>query len=278
VARASAGMVCGREVECGVAAGRDGGVAMARAAEAGGAGEKSAAGAAGAEQQADGRASRDAAVVSSAGGREGSNAGAHAASGQRLGSGDGGGAPTATANRRHASASERVSVHYDGRGNSSGGGSAGSHAGGSAWSGEGSDDDREAGRVGEPIGCVGDTTVWVRAAVVAKGRGEAVWRAGRRGDMVRLRDVELVAGRRRRRVGASGRRRGDRGASGVSGAAEYDGEEERSRGGAVEAVVVEAGAAKRGRYAVGSRWHEGTMVLKAVQMGSIALQWRYGDG
>ena len=45
----------------------------------------------------------------------------------------------------------------------------------------------------------------------------------------------------------------------------------------LDGLVATAGVRRR-RYAVGARWHEGTLVLMARQMESPALKWRYGDG
>ena len=55
------------------------------------------------------------------------------------------------------------------------------------------------------------------------------------------------------------------------------GAESEGRGVEMEEVVATAGRG-RGRYAVGARWHDGTMAMMAGQRGNAALQWRYGDG
>ena len=54
-------------------------------------------------------------------------------------------------------------------------------------------------------------------------------------------------------------------------------EEGSDRGAVLDGLVATAGVRRR-RYVVGAKWHEGTMVQMTRQMGSPALQWRFGDG
>ena len=134
---------------------------------------------------------------------------------------------------------------------------------------------------GEAVGCVAGTAVWVRADLASTGRGEAVWRAGRRSGRMRLRDVRL----------------GDGGANTLCGRSDSDGKRRRFslpfEGGENSVLanpsmnseweymldeVMEDAERGRRRYVVGARWHEGAIVLCARQMGNPALLWRYGDG
>ena len=52
--------------------------------------------------------------------------------------------------------------------------------------------------------------------------------------------------------------------------------------GVMEAAVIEqtidAAHKGQGHYAVGSRWHEGTLREMMKAIGSPSLAWRYGDG
>ena len=49
-------------------------------------------------------------------------------------------------------------------------------------------------------------------------------------------------------------------------------------GDTMEEVLVMASGGRAGRYAVGSRWHEPTMIAMMRQFGSPSLRWRFGDG
>ena len=49
-------------------------------------------------------------------------------------------------------------------------------------------------------------------------------------------------------------------------------------GDTVEEIMVMADAGRVGRYDVGSRWHEPTMIAMMRQFGSPSLRWRFGDG
>ena len=42
--------------------------------------------------------------------------------------------------------------------------------------------------------------------------------------------------------------------------------------------TIEAAHKGRGRYAVGSRWHEAMLIEMLRALGSPSLEWRYGDG
>ena len=49
-------------------------------------------------------------------------------------------------------------------------------------------------------------------------------------------------------------------------------------GDTMEEILVMASGGRVGRYAVGSRWHEPTMIAMLRQFGSPSLRWRFGDG
>jgi len=51
----------------------------------------------------------------------------------------------------------------------------------------------------------------------------------------------------------------------------------RGQGGELEWAIMEASKGKT-RYAVGSRWHERSLIEMLTKIGSPSLQWRYGDG
>ena len=138
------------------------------------------------------------------------------------------------------------------------------------------------GGCGEAVGCVGGVSVHVRAALVVSGRGEALWRAGKRGGVLRLRDVTLGSGVGYGCVGSvkrqkTERRMGTWSDGGIYSAQATVGEGGSDRGVVLDGLVATAGVGRR-RYVVGARWHEGTMGQMARQMGSPALQWRFGDG
>ena len=128
------------------------------------------------------------------------------------------------------------------------------------------------------MGYVGDVPVRVRAALLASGRGEAVWRAGRRGGAVRLRDVTLGRGAGRGCMNSVGDKHltAD-GVGGLSSVWAVASERDSGWGDAVVDAAVGAGAGRR-RYVVGARWHEGALVMMTQQMRNPALLWRYGDG
>ena len=43
-------------------------------------------------------------------------------------------------------------------------------------------------------------------------------------------------------------------------------------------LAIEVAHTGRGRYAVGSRWHEAVLIRMLRALGSPSLEWRYGDG
>ena len=49
-------------------------------------------------------------------------------------------------------------------------------------------------------------------------------------------------------------------------------------GDTMEEVLVMASGGRNGQYAVGSRWHEPTMIAMLRHFGSPSLRWRFGDG
>ena len=51
----------------------------------------------------------------------------------------------------------------------------------------------------------------------------------------------------------------------------------KGQGGELEWAITEAYKGKT-RYAVGSRWHERTLIEMLTKLGSPSLKWRYGDG
>ena len=127
------------------------------------------------------------------------------------------------------------------------------------------------------MGYVGGVSVHVRAALVASGRGEALWRAGRRGGVMRLRDVTLGGGAGGGCTDSVRRRKQSRLESGIGGGLSSVQATVSDRGGDQEDVMAAAAAGRR-RYVVGARWHEGALVMMARQMRNPALLWRYGDG
>ena len=129
----------------------------------------------------------------------------------------------------------------------------------------------------------------------------ACWKAGRRRVgrtvVVRLRDVRMEGGERGGWSASGGDESVPGGASQLLNRTGSDSEcsDEKSKfgkfgsncgsagsiamdGDTMEEVMVMASAGRVGRYAVGSRWHEPTMIAMLRQFGSPSLRWRFGDG
>ena len=130
----------------------------------------------------------------------------------------------------------------------------------------------------------------------------ACWKAGRRRAgrkvVVRLRDVRMGGNGRDGRSESGGDESVPGGAQQLLNGTASDSElcsDEKSKfgkfgsncgsagsiamdGGTLEEVMVMASAGRVGRYAVGSRWHEPTMIAMLRQFGSPSLRWRFGDG
>ena len=127
--------------------------------------------------------------------------------------------------------------------------------------------------------------MYVREGLRGNADGEAVWWAGRRRRVMRMRDVrlvqrhqmgyvEMVSGRLRENLRICKKIRSSYSRTGTeaTGAA-VRGDDEMDRR-ELEDAVVDAGSG-RGMYVVGSRWHEGTMIAMLRQMESATFGWRY---
>ena len=129
-------------------------------------------------------------------------------------------------------------------------------------------------------------------------QADVCWKAGRRRAgrkvVVRLRDVTMAGGGRNAQGGGSAGA-GNRDAVSQSDECETDTGNSDSKcvefgskcglngsvamdGDTVEEIMVMADAGRVGRYDVGSRWHEPTMIAMMRQFGSPSLRWRFGDG
>ena len=150
-----------------------------------------------------------------------------------------------------------------------------------------------------PMGESEAGVVWVRSGMRGSAEGDRVWRAGRRRGWRRLVDVNIERTRfgdvdggaeqsnqKKARVtlvdgGDEGSEWSDGsrvGAVGTTGGSEHG-----SAGSSVLAAetmegTIEAAHKGRGRYAVGSRWHEAMLIEMLRALGSPSLEWRYGDG
>ena len=150
-----------------------------------------------------------------------------------------------------------------------------------------------------PMGESEAGVVWVRSGMRGSAAGDRVWRAGRRRGLRRLADVNIERTRfsdvdggaeqsnqKKARVtlvdgGEEGSEWSDGsrvGAVGTTGGSEHG-----SAGSSVLAAetmegTIEAAHKGRGRYAVGSRWHEAVLIEMLRALGSPSLEWRYGDG
>ena len=129
-------------------------------------------------------------------------------------------------------------------------------------------------------------------------RADMCWKAGRRRAgrkvVMRLRDVTMAGGGRRVQGGSDA---GDGDRRAVSQSDECGTDTDKSDfqhvefgsncgfngsvamdGDTMEEVMIMANAGRVGRYDVGSRWHEPTMIAMMRQFGSPSLRWRFGDG
>ena len=136
---------------------------------------------------------------------------------------------------------------------------------------------------GREVGTSEAGAVYLREGLRGSADGAAVWWAGRRRRVMRMRDVrvvqrhqmsyvEMVNGTQEnlkicKRIRSAYSRTGTE-ATGE--AARGDDEMVRRE---LEDAVVDAGSG-RGMYVVGSRWHEGTMIAMLRQMECATLGWR----
>ena len=125
--------------------------------------------------------------------------------------------------------------------------------------------------------------VYLREGLRGGAEGDAVWWAGRRRRVMRMRDVrvvqrhqmsyvEMVNGTQDNlRICERIRSAYSRTGTEATGEA-VRGDDEKVRR-ELEDAVVDAGSG-RGMYVVGSRWHEGTMIAMLRQMECATLGWR----
>ena len=115
-----------------------------------------------------------------------------------------------------------------------------------------------------------------RAGTVLAARS-AAWRAGRRRRVVKLQDVVIKGGEYRARAHSIGCDEQNSSPELDKFSSEFGDCDTVISACAVEAAMVVARGERYGSYAVGSRWHEQTLIGMKRQFGSVSLAWRYGD-